>query len=79
MFGIKIIDPGFSAMFAALMAGFAPFLSPCVLPIAPPYLVYMSGISLGDLSDKEKPTGKAFMPGFSYWLLEKRPVLATLG
>jgi cytochrome c-type biogenesis protein len=31
---------------AALFAGLISFLSPCVLPLVPPYLVYLSGLSL---------------------------------
>ena len=33
-------------IFAALFAGLLSFLSPCVLPLVPPYLVYMAGTSL---------------------------------
>ncbi|MFP4327100.1 MAG: cytochrome c biogenesis CcdA family protein [Paracoccaceae bacterium] len=50
MFGIEIIDASLlPAMTVALMAGVISFLSPCVLPIVPPYLAYMSGVSLGEL------------------------------
>jgi cytochrome c-type biogenesis protein len=35
---------------AAVVAGVLSFLSPCVLPLVPPYLVYMSGVSLEDLT-----------------------------
>jgi len=50
MVGIDIIDAGLlPAMFVALMAGVLSFLSPCVLPIVPPYLAYMGGISMGDM------------------------------
>jgi cytochrome c-type biogenesis protein len=35
---------------AAMLAGVLSFLSPCVLPLVPPYLVYMSGVSLEDLT-----------------------------
>jgi cytochrome c-type biogenesis protein len=38
---------------AALIAGLISFLSPCVLPLVPPYLVYLSGLSLERLADKE--------------------------
>ncbi len=38
---------------AALVAGLVSFLSPCVLPLVPPYLVYMAGTSLERLADKE--------------------------
>jgi cytochrome c-type biogenesis protein len=36
---------------AAVVAGIFSFLSPCVLPLVPPYLVYMSGVSMEDLLD----------------------------
>ena len=38
---------------AALVAGLISFLSPCVLPLVPPYLVYLSGLSLERFADKE--------------------------
>ena len=38
---------------AALFAGLISFLSPCVLPLVPPYLVYLAGTSLERLADKE--------------------------
>ena len=33
-------------IFAALVAGLVSFLSPCVLPLVPPYLAYLAGASL---------------------------------
>jgi cytochrome c-type biogenesis protein len=38
---------------AALLAGLVSFLSPCVLPLVPPYLVYLAGASLERLADSE--------------------------
>src|SRR5437763_2805079 len=38
---------------AALAAGTLSFLSPCVLPLVPPYLVYLAGTSLERLEDVE--------------------------
>jgi cytochrome c-type biogenesis protein len=38
---------------AALIAGLISFLSPCVLPLVPPYLVYLAGTSLERLADGE--------------------------
>ena len=38
---------------AALVAGMLSFLSPCVLPLVPPYLVYLTGTSLEHLADAE--------------------------
>jgi cytochrome c-type biogenesis protein len=38
---------------AALVAGLVSFLSPCVLPLVPPYLVFLAGTSLERFADKE--------------------------
>jgi cytochrome c-type biogenesis protein len=38
---------------AAALAGLVSFLSPCVLPLVPPYLVYLAGTSLERLADRE--------------------------
>ncbi len=37
----------------ALIAGLVSFLSPCVLPLVPPYLVYLAGTSLERFADQE--------------------------
>ncbi len=34
----------------ALLAGLISFVSPCVLPIVPPYLAYLAGVSFSELS-----------------------------
>src|SRR5713101_7108396 len=61
-------------IFAALFAGLLSFLSPCVLPLVPPYLVYLAGASLERLADaKPEPQVKRdtvlaallFVAGFS--------------
>jgi cytochrome c-type biogenesis protein len=38
---------------AALIAGLVSFLSPCVLPLVPPYLVFLAGTSLERFADQE--------------------------
>ncbi len=38
---------------AALAAGMLSFLSPCVLPLVPPYLVYLTGTSLAGFADAQ--------------------------
>jgi cytochrome c-type biogenesis protein len=38
---------------AALVAGLVSFLSPCVLPLVPPYLVFLAGTSLERVADRE--------------------------
>lgn len=44
------------SVWAALLAGVVSFLSPCVLPLVPPYLVYLAGTSLERLAGaEEKP------------------------
>lgn len=49
MFGTDIMNSGFMlASLLALSGGILSFLSPCVLPIVPPYLAYMSGISMAE-------------------------------
>jgi cytochrome c-type biogenesis protein len=35
----------------ALVAGLLSFLSPCVLPLMPSYLSYITGVSFEDLQD----------------------------
>ena len=55
MFGIELIDAAFlPAVLVALLAGFLSFLSPCVLPIVPPYLAYMTGIGVDGLKTGER-------------------------
>jgi cytochrome c-type biogenesis protein len=41
------------SILAALFAGVISFLSPCVLPLVPPYLAYLAGASLERLADAE--------------------------
>src|SRR3974390_3096826 len=41
------------SILTALIAGLVSFLSPCVLPLVPPYLVFLAGTSLERLADEE--------------------------
>ena len=41
---------------AALLAGLVSFLSPCVLPLVPPYLVFLTGASIERLAEGERET-----------------------
>ena len=55
MFGIEIIDASLlPGLIVAFLAGLISFLSPCVLPIVPPYLAYMSGVALSDINSKAR-------------------------
>jgi cytochrome c-type biogenesis protein len=50
MFGIDIWDASLApSLVVATVAGLLSFLSPCVLPIVPPYLAFMAGASMDDL------------------------------
>ena len=51
MFGIDLWDASIApALLVAAVGGVLSFLSPCVLPIVPPYLAFMAGASMDDLS-----------------------------
>ncbi|MBD9526187.1 cytochrome c biogenesis CcdA family protein [Paracoccus sp. PAR01] len=55
MLGIELADTAFlPAAMVALLAGILSFLSPCVLPIVPPYLAYMTGVGVGGLKSGER-------------------------
>jgi cytochrome c-type biogenesis protein len=45
--------PSDVSIFAALLAGVISFLSPCVLPLVPPYLAYLAGSSIERLADAD--------------------------
>lgn len=44
---------------SALLAGALSFLSPCVLPLVPPYLCYMAGISLEQFREEGRSEGRS--------------------
>jgi len=58
----------------AFLAGLISFASPCVLPLVPPYLCFLAGVSLDELTREESDAGGgknvvfasiAFVAGFS--------------
>lgn len=80
MFGFDLIDAALlPAMLIALSAGVLSFLSPCVLPIVPPYLAYMSGISMQEMSgDDAALRRKAIAPAL-FFVLGLSTVFLFLG
>ena len=52
-------------IFAALIAGLVSFLSPCVLPLVPPYLVFLAGTSLERFADKRAGAARQARDGRS--------------
>jgi cytochrome c-type biogenesis protein len=54
--------PLLAASLTALAAGLLSFLSPCVLPLMPAYLSYVSGLSLDELKERgEEERGASFL------------------
>jgi cytochrome c-type biogenesis protein len=62
------------SVLTAFLAGLISFLSPCVLPIVPGYLSFISGVNVAELKEAEVPAGLtrrvgltsvAFVLGFS--------------
>ncbi|MGC8721717.1 MAG: cytochrome c biogenesis CcdA family protein [Caldisericaceae bacterium] len=62
---------GSVSILTALFGGILSFLSPCVLPLIPAYISYISGVSLQDINEGDANTSKifansvAFVIGFS--------------
>ena len=79
MAGLDLIDAGLlPAMFIALIAGVLSFLSPCVLPIVPPYLAYMGGISMGEMRDDQSARRRVMLPAL-FFVLGLSTVFLLLG
>ena len=68
MFGIDLFDAALMpALIVALVAGGLSFLSPCVLPIVPPYLAYMGGIRMADMREGAAQTrARLFVPALFF-------------
>ncbi len=79
MFGFDLIDAGLlPAMLIALAAGILSFLSPCVLPIVPPYLAYMGGISMGEMKSDTIARRRVMLPAL-FFVMGLSTVFLLLG
>jgi cytochrome c-type biogenesis protein len=79
MFGIDLIDATLlPALLVALAAGVLSFLSPCVLPIVPPYLAYLSGISMGEMQAGGSAQRRVMLPAL-FFVLGLSTVFLFLG
>ncbi len=79
MFGLDLIDAGLlPAMLIALTAGIISFLSPCVLPIVPPYLAYMSGVQVSEMSESSSARRKTFITAL-FFVMGLSTVFLLLG
>jgi cytochrome c-type biogenesis protein len=73
---------------AAFFAGLVSFLSPCVLPLVPPYLVYLAGATIEHVATGEAPAASRravmssallFVCGFGTVFVALGAVASTLG
>jgi cytochrome c-type biogenesis protein len=66
------------AMVIAAFAGLLSFLSPCVLPIVPPYLAYMGGVSMSDMEDETVARRRVLLAA-AFFVLGLSTVFLLLG
>jgi len=64
---------GSVSYFMAFTAGFFSFISPCVLPVVPSYLCYITGLSFEDLTDETES------PGIVKWMMIKNSLAFIAG
>jgi cytochrome c-type biogenesis protein len=78
MLGVDIFDASLlPAMLVAVLAGVLSFLSPCVLPIVPPYIAYMSGVTVSDM-ESTASRGRA-LGAAAFFVLGLSTVFLILG
>jgi cytochrome c-type biogenesis protein len=88
--GIASSGPLVIAVGVAALAGLVSFLSPCVLPLVPGYLSYVTGMAGADLNDAlHRPTNAArgrivlgtagFIAGFTTVFIATTMVFASVG
>jgi len=66
------------AILIAISAGLLSFLSPCVLPIVPPYLAYMGGVSMGEMDQDRAARRRVLLAAF-FFVLGLSTVFLLLG
>jgi cytochrome c-type biogenesis protein len=66
---------------AALIAGLVSFLSPCVLPLVPPYLIYLTGATIEHVANDEttETSKRAVMTSALMFVLGFSTVFVALG
>jgi cytochrome c-type biogenesis protein len=66
---------------AALIAGLVSFLSPCVLPLVPPYLIYLTGATIEHVANDEPDSSskRAVMVSAAMFVLGFSTVFVALG
>jgi cytochrome c-type biogenesis protein len=68
-------------LFTALLGGLISFVSPCVLPLVPPYLCYIGGVSISELEDSgpAKAAARGVVPAAIAFVLGFTTVFVALG
>ena len=66
---------------AAVLAGLISFLSPCVLPLVPPYLIYLTGATIEHVANDEgvSASKRAVMASAVMFVLGFSTVFVALG
>src|SRR5664279_6386755 len=66
---------------SALIAGLVSFLSPCVLPLVPPYLIYLTGATIEHIENEETVSAskRAVMISAVMFVLGFSTVFVALG
>jgi cytochrome c-type biogenesis protein len=70
------------SILVAFAAGIISFLSPCVLPLVPPYLCFLAGVSLDDLTEahlSEKETARQVLLTAVFFVIGFSTVFVALG
>lgn len=69
------------SIYAALIAGVISFLSPCVLPLVPPYLIYLTGAAIEHVAKDEEASSsqRAVMISALMFVLGFSTVFVALG
>jgi cytochrome c-type biogenesis protein len=83
--GIAQSGPLLVAVAVAVLAGLASFLSPCVLPLVPGYLSYVTGLAGADVMDEQRRRGRVlagtllFVAGFATVFVLTSVAAASIG
>ena len=79
MLGIDLWDASLlPAMLVAILGGLISFASPCVLPIVPPYLAYMGGVSMDEMDSTAHARRRAVVASL-FFVLGLSTVFILLG
>jgi cytochrome c-type biogenesis protein len=80
MFGIDVLAAsGGLALLVALAAGVLSFLSPCVLPIVPPYLAFMAGQSLDGIAAEDARSRRRTVAAAAFFVLGLSTIFLLMG